>query len=165
MTIPETSAQTSEQVRAGLGPDVQQALDVLTTGEQEVYLHMYSTTEHEVVHPVLYAAAERARNLETHRNEVARLTAMIANSAPPVVLTPSTASVSVGPIPHAPKPTPAALGMSGYDGMDKDVRRTIMNDIRKIENYDGTIQGDAARKWVVDCDRFFQQIMDITGQH
>ncbi|KAJ5447685.1 hypothetical protein N7445_002506 [Penicillium cf. griseofulvum] len=35
MTIPETSAQTSEQVRAGLGPDVQQALDVLTTREQE----------------------------------------------------------------------------------------------------------------------------------
>ncbi|KAJ5431146.1 hypothetical protein N7445_008878 [Penicillium cf. griseofulvum] len=99
MTILETSAQTSD------------------------------TTEHEVVYPVLYAAAER----------VARLTAMIANSALPVVLTPSTVSVSVGPIPHAPKPTPAALGMSGYDGMDKDVRRTIMNDIRKIENYDGTI--------------------------
>ncbi|KAJ5423947.1 hypothetical protein N7491_009163 [Penicillium cf. griseofulvum] len=63
-----------------------------------------------------------------------------------IFLTPSTVSVLVGPIPHAPKPTPAALGISGYDGMDKDVRRTIMNDIRKIENYDGTIQGDAARK-------------------
>ncbi|KAJ5437729.1 hypothetical protein N7445_006273 [Penicillium cf. griseofulvum] len=116
MTILETSAQTSD------------------------------TTEYEVVHPVLYAAVERVRNLETYRNEVARLTAIIANSALPVVLTPSTASVSVGPIPYAPKPTPAALGISGYDGIDKDVQRTIINDIRKIENYDSTIQGDTARK-------------------
>ncbi|KAJ5695585.1 hypothetical protein N7536_005997 [Penicillium majusculum] len=166
MSTPEIQALTSEQVRAGLAAEVQATLAVLTDGEKELYLHLYNTRDHEMVHPVLYAAAERARSLLTHQAEVARLSGMVANAqappqAAPVMLTaPETSETATAATNQSARPSANVFNLSD---MDRDVRRSIINDIRKIDNYDGTIQGDAARKWVVDCDRYFVELMNITG--
>lgn len=166
MSTPENPALTSEQVHAGLASEVQAALDVLTAGERELYLHMYNTRDHEMVHPVLYAAAERARSLLTHQAEVARLSEIMANARTTPQVTPAvptgaaTTAATVAATNQAAMPS---AGLFNLSEMDKDVKRSIINDIRRIDNYDGTIQGDAARKWVVDCDRYFTELMNITG--
>ncbi|KAJ5482241.1 hypothetical protein N7475_001053 [Penicillium sp. IBT 31633x] len=139
------------QLRATLGVEVNEALNILDVTERNLYLQMNSTMDPERVHPLLENAATRARTLRTQEAEVARLNAVLATRSIP--------AVPAGTATNEPRPTP----INQFQLMDKESRRSLLHVLRPVTNYDVTIVDDAVRKWTRHCDRYFSDLNQLTG--
>lgn len=173
------------QYRARLSLEVNEALNVLAEGERNMFIELYSNVSQEHVNPVVLQAAHRARAFREGQNETDQLTAALeaANTARAestqlaVTLNAATAALNAareasqgppppqeggGAAPNTPEPAQTPVSDTIL-GIDKETRKRFLNDLRVINNFDGTIPNDAARKWTRDCDRYFLELSRLTG--
>jgi hypothetical protein len=62
----------------------------------------------------------------------------------------------------ATQPTPTAAP-AGNDRAEADKKQALLKTIPKIRDYTGKIQGDAAREYLYDCERYFQQVAEFSA--
>jgi hypothetical protein len=60
-------------------------------------------------------------------------------------------------------PAEAVATPAGNDRAEADKKRALLKTIRKIRDYTGKIQGDAAREYLYDCERYFQQVAEFSA--
>ncbi|KAJ6086184.1 hypothetical protein N7486_006898 [Penicillium sp. IBT 16267x] len=60
--------------------------------------------------------------------------------------------------------TPRATSNGGSNDVQRTVNKALLKDIRPIEKYGGKIQQFAAQKFLLDCDRYFEEIKLYLGE-
>jgi hypothetical protein len=58
---------------------------------------------------------------------------------------------------------PVAVRETHPDSAQIAIRKAILKSIRPIDNYDGRYKNDAARKYLLDCERYFREITQYAG--
>ena len=58
-------------------------------------------------------------------------------------------------------PESGRMGLGGKDIGSEHLRRTLLKKIHEIREYSGQIKDDAAREYLRDCERFFDEVANL----
>lgn len=126
-------APTPAEIRANLPDGINEALDLLTEAERDVYVQMYGNPQvtNTLVHPAVISAAQKAQAVLDAQKETARLVAQHAEEQ-------AAQRVAQQAAQQAQQAT--------NEAMDRETRKRFINDMCSIANYKGEITEDGARR-------------------
>ncbi|KAJ5137893.1 hypothetical protein N7526_004126 [Penicillium atrosanguineum] len=158
------------QFLRSMSPDTEHALRSLPPDSAEVFYRAWATIPEESL-PIqsmlikqsasILAENTRLREAERQRmeNEHAR-----AQEDPIQQLAETLRRMQTGPVEGTPDTSETTRSTLSRDGSaQKAVRKAVLKNIRPIENYQGAVKSDAARKYLRDCERYFREISSYAG--
>lgn len=153
-----------------MSPDTERALRSLPEESAQIFFQAWSTASEEslLIQAMLIKQAaniqaenNRFREIERQRMEMERMRTQEDPIQQLVEALKRMQTGSAGATPDASEATRSTTFKN--DSAQKAVRKAVLKNIRPIENYQGAVKADAARKYLRDCERYFYEITTYAG--